>query len=149
MSLYNQALELATTKHAGQVDKQNRPYMEHVIRVMNAALLMPSKLNIDSTVIMIASLLHDIVEDTDVTLEQIAGQYGTEMADIIDHLTRREDETYLTYVMRAASHPVARIIKLADNQVNNIDSSTSLKKRYDAAHHVLTGEVALFTYEES
>jgi len=137
LSAFDKAFDLAVVKHAEQVDKRGRPYMGHVLAVLRETRA-SAPAGLDIELLGVAALLHDIVEDTDVTLTQIRKGFGPEVAEIVDHLTRRSGETYTGYVTRAASHPAARIVKLADNTVNSIDPPTgSLAKRYAKARSVL------------
>jgi len=107
------ALDLAAAAHAGQVDKAGQPYIDHPIRV--AAHFS------DETLGVIA-LLHDVVEDTPVTLERIAQEFGPDVAAEVEALTRREGESYAEFIRRVAQRPLARRVKIADLQ-DNLDLS--------------------------
>jgi (p)ppGpp synthase/HD superfamily hydrolase len=105
---------LAASAHAGQVDKAGRPYINHPRAV--AALV----LHLGDNAVM-AALLHDIVEDTDVTLDDLRDLgYPGEVVRAVDSVTKRDDETYMDLIRRAAADPLGRLIKLADN-TNNSD----------------------------
>jgi len=86
------------------------------------------------------ALLHDIVEDTDVTVDAIRMSYGSEIADAVDALTKRKGEKYLVeYIPRVAKNDLARAVKIAD-LLENIHSATfyypeygELLDRYQAA----------------
>lgn len=133
---YQRAFDLAVEKHADQYDLRGGPYINHVLAVA-AETLASTHAERDSDVV-VAALLHDIIEDTDVTLAQIRKAFGRDVADVVDHLTRRSSETYFDYIGRAASHPLARVVKLADNKVNSWDVPTeSLAKRYAKARRIL------------
>lgn len=58
--------------------------------------------------------LHDVVEDTDVTLDEIGAAFDAKTTVAVDALTRRKDETYFSYVERAGSDALAREVKIAD-----------------------------------
>lgn len=62
----------------------------------------------------IVAWLHDTVEDTDVTIEYIREQFGDEIAEAVDSMTHRSEETYDEYVDRLSRNPLARQVKLAD-----------------------------------
>jgi len=104
------AILLAAEQHRHQVDKAGQPYVVHPLRVMLALDTEPERL---------AGVLHDIIEDTDVTLDdlRVAG-YPDEVLQALDCLTKREGETYEQFVERAGANPIARRVKLADLEDN-------------------------------
>lgn len=103
---------LAARAHHGQVDKAGRPYIEHV-RAVAAALTHHGEQAI------IAGLLHDIVEDTDITLNDLRDLgYPPEIVNAVDAVTRRPGEHYMDMIRRAAADPLGRLVKLADNAHN-------------------------------
>lgn len=105
--------QLAAAAHAGQVDKAGNAYVEHVRAV--AELLQPHGEHA-----VMAGLLHDVVEDTDVTLDdlRVAG-YPDDVVSAVDSVTKRDGETYMDMVRRAAADPLGRLVKLADNTHNS------------------------------
>lgn len=103
----DRAIMFAVTWHAGQFDKDGVSYILHPLRVMGS--LYGSKWEV-----LAAAVLHDVVEDTDMTVEIIRSQFGDRVADLVDALSRREGETYKDYVKRAIVDPDARKIKKAD-----------------------------------
>ena len=111
-SLVERARSAATTAHAGQLDKQGRPYVEAHLEPVAAALVEHG----DEAVA--AGWLHDIVEDTEWTIEQVAAEFGPDVARAVDAVTRRPDETYDELIERASADPLGRLVKLADNGVN-------------------------------
>lgn len=140
------AEKLAVRAHGGQVDKTGDRSIDHIYRVARAV----SRLS-EATVDMVAAAwLHDIVEDTHITLTDIEEAYNVDIAALVDSLTRKPNETYLNYIHRAAANPAARAIKIADNRDNmarnanlaNIDPATakSLLKRYMTARTILLTE---------
>lgn len=109
-----QADRLAQAAHHGQVDKAGNPYIEHVRAV--AAQLVDHGPNA-----VMAGLLHDVVEDTHITLDDLRELgYPDEVVNAVDSVSRREGETYMDMVRRAAADPLGRLVKLADN-ANNSD----------------------------
>lgn len=104
------AIALAVEKHRGMRDKAGDPYILHPLRMMLALQGEEERM---------AAVLHDVVEDTDVTLEDLrqAG-YPASVVEAVDHLTRRAEESYEEFIRRAAAHPVARRVKLADLEDN-------------------------------
>lgn len=103
------AIAFAARVHAGSLDKQGEPYILHPLRVM---------LQFTGTVERVAAVLHDVVEDGDVTLKDIETTFGREVADVIAAVSRRQGETYEQFILRASQHPIGRRIKLADVRDN-------------------------------
>ena len=99
------ALEFAISAHKGQVDKAGAPYVLHAIAVA-------SKLSTDFE--KVVGLLHDVVEDTEFTLNDIAEAFGDDVAAVVDVLTHREGEAYTDYISRVAANTVATKVKIAD-----------------------------------
>lgn len=107
------AISLAALYHAGQVDKAGQPYILHPLRVM---------LKLDWASARIAAVLHDTVEDTNLSLDQIRGAFGETIAGAIDALTRREGEGYEDFIERCGANQIARAVKWAD-LCDNMDLS--------------------------
>ncbi|MCB0069657.1 MAG: HD domain-containing protein, partial [Caldilineaceae bacterium] len=106
MSTLEIALQLAAKNHAGQTDKAGQPYILHPIRVMLA---------VQGESARIAAVLHDVVEDTAVTFADLqAAGFSDEIVDTVRALTKSPGERRLEAATRAASHPIARVVKLAD-----------------------------------
>jgi (p)ppGpp synthase/HD superfamily hydrolase len=70
----------------------------------------------------IAAVLHDVVEDCDVSLEKIEQMFGPIIASAVDALTRREGEHYMEFIERVRGNDIARVVKLADVR-DNLDLS--------------------------
>jgi len=102
------AQALATGAHFGQVDKVGNDYIEHVARVAAAV-------RGDDTAETVA-WLHDVVEDTEVTIIQVREQFGDEVADAVAAVTRDPaNETYVEFGDRViAAGPLAVKVKLSD-----------------------------------
>lgn len=99
----------AAKAHAGQIDKAE-PYILHPIRVM---------LRVTGTDARITAVLHDVVEDSDSTIDELRAEGFSELVlGAVDALTKREGENRLEAALRAASNEVAREVKLADNAEN-------------------------------
>ena len=110
MSTLERAIEIAQTAHAGQFDKAGKPYIFHPVRVM---------LRVHNEFEKMVAVLHDVVEDTSVTLEDLQREgFLPEVVQAIDALTKRPGESRLDAAKRAAAHPLARVVKLADNAEN-------------------------------
>jgi (p)ppGpp synthase/HD superfamily hydrolase len=110
MSTLERAIEIAAGAHSGQKDKGGEPYILHPLKVM-------FRLEKDSE--RIAAVLHDVVEDTDVTLEKLASEgFPQEILRAIEALTKMPGESRLQAASRAAQNKIARQVKLADNAEN-------------------------------
>ena len=103
---FDDALALAAEKFRGVTDSAGQPYILHCLRVTLAQ---------SSDVARQVAVLHDVVEDTDVTLEELARRgFDREVIEGVDALTHRANESYQTYVLRIAVCPTARQVKIAD-----------------------------------
>ena len=110
MSTLERAIEIAAAAHAGQTDKAGQPYILHPLRVM---------FRVETDEERMAAVLHDVVEDTPVTLERlIAEGFPPSVVAAVDALTKRSGETRVDAARRAAKEDIARIVKLADNAEN-------------------------------
>lgn len=139
-----EARALARQAHQGQVDKAGRPYHEHVEAV--ADLL--AEHGPDA---QIAGLLHDVIEDTGLTADDLrAAGVSKHVVDAVLSVTRRKGETYMDMIRRAAAHPLGRLVKLADNAHNSSperlavlgdEEAAFLAKRYTRARKALSDPV--------
>jgi guanosine-3',5'-bis(diphosphate) 3'-pyrophosphohydrolase len=138
------AIEMAVRAHRGQVDKAGEPYILHPLRVMFRVREQGYRVEVQA-----AAVLHDVVEDASVTLTEITA-LSPEVAALVDAVSRRTvgetKEVYATFILRAASNPEARAIKLADIQDNmgrldqlQPDEGAFLAKRYERALEILRG----------
>lgn len=123
------AIDYATEKHAGQKRKSGEPYINHPLAV--AEILIEWGMDIDTVV---AGVLHDTVEDTDATLDELESLFGRDVAFLVDGVTKvsqaragmRSLDSYLphtkdnlTKLMIAVGEDVrVIIIKLADRLHN-------------------------------
>lgn len=107
------AIELAVARHKGQVDKQNVPYILHPLRVMREVMGMD--MSLEGQRLGMVAVLHDVVEDTSVTLDELLGLgYPTDVVEAIDAVTKREGEKYLDFVRRAKVNRMGRVVKRFD-----------------------------------
>jgi (p)ppGpp synthase/HD superfamily hydrolase len=110
MNLEN-AIALAAKAHSGQVDRAGAPYILHPLRMM-LKLATPEE--------RMAAMLHDVVEDCGVTLDDLRAQgFSEAVVAAVDALTQRDGESYEAFVERAALDPVGRRVKLADLEDNS------------------------------
>jgi (p)ppGpp synthase/HD superfamily hydrolase len=135
------ALKAATENHFGQRDKSGAPYILHVLRVWE-------KVRNDGggPVAQVVALLHDTVEDTTVTLDQIRYWFSAEIADAVDAITKRKGETRDEYLKRVRANEVAAFVKFRDatdnfERVNNISDDAErarLHEKYSSTLAVLS-----------
>lgn len=110
MSTLEQAIEIASRAHRGQQDRRGEPYLLHPLRVM---------MGVDGLTAKIVAALHDVVEDTDVTLDQLRSEgFDQEVIEALDRITHREDQSYAEYSVECSRNPIARQVKLADLRDN-------------------------------
>lgn len=94
----------------------------------------------------VVALLHDIVEDTPATIEDIEFMFGIRIAEAVDLLTRKKEDTYFDYIHKIATSgdKLAIEVKLADlaDHLEKVDTlKPSLKKRYEKATLMLGGTI--------
>lgn len=113
------AYELAEKSHRGQNRKSGEPYIEHPIAVLN---IVHSEWGIDKKSVLQAALLHDVVEDTTVKNEQLAQEFGPEVAELVLGVTNLantgHNEESKKVVINAYLNPAVALIKLADRLHN-------------------------------
>ena len=100
------AMKLCFEAHKDQVDKSGMPYVFHPFHVAE---------QMKDEVTTIVALLHDVVEDTKYTLDDIAARgFGQDVVDALALMTHDKNVPYLEYVAKLKNNPVARAVKLAD-----------------------------------
>ena len=105
------AMKLCYRAHHGQFDKSGIPYVFHPIH------LAEQMTDEDTTVV---ALLHDVVEDTPCTLEDLRN-YGfpERIVEAVGYMTHPDGVEYMDYVAKIRENPIARAVKLADLQHNS------------------------------
>lgn len=104
------AIALALQVHRGQLDKAGQPYILHPLRVL---------LRMKSPEDRIAAVLHDVIEDSEHTLETLREMgFPDTVLTALDCLTRRDGESYADFIARAKQNPIARRVKIADLEDN-------------------------------
>ena len=131
------ALELAVEKHKNQTDKAGNPYILHPLHVME---------NVNSKEGKIVAILHDIIEDTDITEDYLLKiGLSKRIVDAVVALTRSEDIDYQEYIKNLSSNPLAKEVKLADLE-HNMDlkrlptleeKDLERNRKYQIAYHYL------------
>lgn len=147
MSTLERAIEIATEAHRGQLDKAGNEYIQHPLRVMAAGRTTSEK---------IVGVLHDVVEDSIWTFEQLAAEgFSGEIIEALKCLTKlSESEPYDKYIARIKTNKLAVAVKLND-LTDNMDirrlpylSDKDVKrlKRYLKAYKQFTGTPTYSVY---
>jgi (p)ppGpp synthase/HD superfamily hydrolase len=151
MSTFEKAVEIAARAHAGVKDKQGKAYLLHPIRVM---------LGVADETAQIVAILHDVVEDTSVSMDDVrAAGFSVMVTDALELVTHREDQTYAEYVIACKTNPISRQVKLSDLRDNaslersllraeRFDSDTARIQRYALSYQFLTDQIDEATYRE-
>ena len=133
------AMKLCYEAHKNQVDKSGMPYVFHPFHVAE-------QMTDEATTIV--ALLHDVVEDTDYTLEDLAAEgFGKDILEAVALMTHEDDVPYLDYVAKLKDNPIARAVKLADlahnsdlSRIGEIDDKTRERlEKYKKAMELLEG----------
>ncbi len=123
MSTLEYAIAIAALAHEGQFDKAGRPYIFHPLKVM---------LRLSALEEQITAVLHDVVEDTGVTMEQLRNWgFSESVLSALESVTKKEDEDYEAFVLRAAANPIGKNVKLADLEENSDLSRISAPSQKD------------------
>lgn len=134
------AMQTAYAAHHGQLDKGGIPYIFHPCHLAEW---------MEDEVSCCAALLHDVVEDTSVTLEDLMKEFPRSVTDVVALLTHREHVPYEAYIRSIRTNPIAVKIKLADIAHNSDqtrcpelppEQRQRLQRKYAAAIAILTEE---------
>ncbi len=108
--MLEKAIEIAVEAHRGQIDKAGKEYILHPMRVM---------LRGRNDTEMIIGILHDVVEDTPVTLDMLRLEgFSEEILAALDCITKHNEESYSAFIDRVLTNPLATQIKLYDMEDN-------------------------------
>lgn len=105
------ALQIAQKAHAGQVDRAGKDYILHPMTVASY---------MDTDIEKTIAYLHDVLEDTDVTVDALRKIFPNEIVDTLITLTHRKDESYFEYIQRVSKSKLAKKVKVAD-LLHNLD----------------------------
>ena len=105
------ALQIAQKAHAGQVDKAGKDYILHPMTVASY---------MDTDTEKTIAYLHDVLEDTDVTVDALREIFPNEIVDTLITLTHRKDESYFEYIQKVSKSKLAKKVKVAD-LLHNLD----------------------------
>lgn len=105
------AIRVAVNAHCGQVDKGNEPYILHPLRLMH---------NVDSLEEKIVAVLHDVVEDSNYEFYDLVNASIPEVCiEALKLLTHDKNVSYMDYIKRISTNPLAKAVKLADLKDNS------------------------------
>lgn len=125
MSTLERAIEIAARAHAGQVDKAGQPYVLHPLRVM---------LRVAGPEERIVAVLHDVLEDSDVTAAALREEgFSEAVLAALESVSRRPGEDYEAFVRRAGMNRIGRRVKLADLADNSDPSRIPAPTEQDRA----------------
>jgi (p)ppGpp synthase/HD superfamily hydrolase len=116
------AISIAAIAHRGMKDKSGAPYILHPLRMM---------MQVKSEEAKMAAVLHDVVEDTAISLEDLRQKgFSEAVLTAVDCLSRREGESYEEFIERVETNPIAREVKIADLEDNmNIRRINEIKPK--------------------
>ncbi|MFC4805522.1 GTP pyrophosphokinase [Filifactor villosus] len=106
--MYLKALRIAYRAHRGQKDKAGKPYIFHPIRV---------SLGVKNREAKIVALLHDVIEDSEITMEELYFLNDRQKQALL-LLTHKEEEDYFDYIQRIKNDEIARQVKVSDLRHN-------------------------------
>ena len=108
--LTKKALKIAFNAHKDQVDKGGLPYIFHPLHVAYQQ---------ENEYCIIVALLHDVVEDTNLTFKELENEFPIEVIDALKLLTHDKNEDYFEYVKKVKNNNIAKSVKLADLKHNS------------------------------
>lgn len=116
-ALIDRAHSMATAAHEGQTDKAGAPYIDHPRRVaIRVHQYAPEE---HSEAAQAVAWLHDVVEDSSITLQDLAQEFPPEIVAAVEAITHRPHEAREDYYQRVAANDLARAVKLADIEDNS------------------------------
>jgi hypothetical protein len=140
--LLARAVALAAVAHARQVDKSGRAYIFHPLSVVQ-------RCERHGETAQVVAALHDVVEDTWVTLDMLRGLgFPEDVVEAVDAISHRKGERFFDYIRRCGRNPLAKLVKLADLEDNSdprrrfgrsVDALLR-NRRYRKARDILLGE---------
>ena len=110
-SLTKKALKLCFDTHKDQVDKSGMPYVFHPFHLAE---------QMDDEISTVCALLHDVVEDSETTLDDLSKMgFPKEVIEVLSLLTHADDIPYMDYVREIKKNPIATKVKIADLKHNS------------------------------
>ena len=135
--LTKKALKLCFEAHQDQLDKSGLPYVFHPFHLAE---------QMDDELSTVCALLHDVVEDTPISLNDLLSMgFPMEVIDVLKLLTHQESISYIDYIYKISENPIARKVKIADlrhnsdiSRLNIIDYKTEIRLgKYKQALEIL------------
>lgn len=135
--LREKAMQIAIKVHNGQVDKGGNDYINHPIRVSENCSLDEEK---------IVALLHDTIEDGDITADYLIMQgFPHDIVDAVLSVSRNKDEGYFDFILRCKANPIGRRVKISDlkdnmdiTRLNELtEKDINRLKKYHKAYKIL------------
>ena len=131
IALIRRAYEVAEAAHSGQTRDEGTPYIIHPVRV---AVSLIDELKIYSPTLICSALLHDVIEDSDLTREDIGQMFDEEIAEVVWLLTKFEDVSLREYLSRieAAAETGAPLVKLCDrlDNMRSVPDTPKMEKKH-------------------
>ena len=113
MNMLGRAIEIAVSAHAGQVDKGGKPYILHPLWVMDQVRHLGEDY-------MVVAVLHDVVEDSDWTVEKLGDcKFSTVILNALTLLTHNPKQDYDEYIKMISFNPLAKAVKMKDLEHNS------------------------------
>ncbi len=132
MTKLERAKEIAEKAHKGQTRWDGiEPYFNHPLRVAKAV----KKYGQDAQIV---AILHDVVEDTEVTLEGLS-EFGEVITQAVAAITKKDKEDYLQYLKRVRENRLASLVKIADitDNLNGLGKQRQRRRAYKLARFIL------------
>ena len=145
MATIEKALQIAARAHEGQKDKGGQPYILHPLRAM---------MSVQGEEAQIVAVLHDVIEDTSVTADDLRqAEFSEKVVAAVLLVTHNKGEPYAEYVIRCKGNDIARRVKLADLEDNSRPDRTILRperlerdlariRRYVLSYKFLTDQLS-------
>ena len=134
------AIKTAFKAHEGAVDRSGLPYITHPLHLAES---------MDTEDETVAAILHDVVEDTDITIDDLRKEGFTEtQLEAVRLLTHEDGISYMDYVKRLKSNPIAKKVKLSDlkhnmdrTRIRNASEKDEARyQKYETAYKYLTDD---------
>jgi len=124
---------LAVAAHSGET-YAGKPYVRHPMAVAKRVSEMVYGIPMTDAPEVVVAILHDVVEDSDVEVEDIDIMFGKDIADAVEAITKRPSEDYLSeYIPRVAFNSYATVVKIAD-LMENLSHTETLKPKNEAKY---------------
>ena len=152
MATIEKAIEIAARAHAGVKDKHGNPYLLHPLRVM---------MGVTGERTQMVAVLHDVVEDTAISLADIAAAgFDTQVVDALTLVTHGSNQSYADYVIGCKQNAIARQVKMSDLRDNaslarlllrpsRLEADGSRIQRYLLSYQFLTDTITEDAYRKA